>query len=70
MQTFKKGDANFRYFAEGCESNENLDLGAKSRGLNSFSSEKLPKCRIIYPKGGICTIPLAYVLLAMKLQLK
>ena len=53
MHTFKKGSANFRYFAKGVVNlEENLDSGAKVRIVNSFSGEKLHKCEIIYPKRG------------------
>ena len=57
MPFLKKEGCEFKVFCTGwggprCESQENLDLGAKVRGVNSVSSEKLHEFEIIYPKRG------------------
>ena len=57
MQTFEKGDANFRYFSqfgEGCES-ENLYFESKMRGVNCklVSGLKLHDFEIICPARGM-----------------
>ena len=39
----------------GCESLTNLDLGAKVRGVNSFSGEKQHEFGIIFLKGSVRT---------------